>query len=342
MSSSGPIEARGMGVRVLIEALVRQTTVLLAEVATSGGLRAPLANVADQVFIELSRELDAHGISRSVSADMFGMALRTYLRRIRRYDESVTQQGQSLWEAVLRYVEEQGTVSRNDVLDRFCRDEDALVRGVLQDLTDSGLVFRTGVRDAVVYARASAEQVGPARSRSDAEALDGLVWALVRREGPLTRAQLTAKTKLRDEETRASLERLVAAGRVEATVAGIDAEYRSRSLVVPMGARSGFEAAVYDHFQAVVKTIIGKLRQDASGATAADRVGGSTYGFEVWEGHPLAERVYGQLGRLREETTALRREVDAYNDTHAGPARRDRVTVYLGQCVIEEGSTDEA
>src|SRR6185369_9709449 len=68
--------------RLLIEAIVRQMTVLLAELATSGGLRAPLANVADRVFIELARELDEHGVSRSVSADMFGMALRTYLRRI--------------------------------------------------------------------------------------------------------------------------------------------------------------------------------------------------------------------------------------------------------------------
>ncbi|MBM4361175.1 MAG: hypothetical protein FJ104_00725 [Deltaproteobacteria bacterium] len=330
-----------MSVRVLIEALVRQTTVLLAEVATSGGLRAPLASVADQVFIELSRELDAHGVSRSVSADMFGMALRTYLRRIRRYDESVTQQGQSLWEAVLRYVEEQGTVSRNEVLDRFARDEDVLVRGVLQDLTDSGLIFRTGVRDAAVYARATAEQLGRVRTHSDQDALDGLVWALVRREGPLTRLALSVKTKLPAERLSVSLERLAAAGHIQVDGPGPDAECRSRSLVVPLGARAGFEAAVYDHFQAVVKTIIAKLRRDAPGAPAADRVGGSTYGFEVWDGHPLADRVYGQLASYRDEISALRREVDAYNEQHPGPARRDRVTLYVGQCVIEEGAEDD-
>lgn len=341
MSSTGPGETRGMSARMLIEALVRQTTVLLAELATSGGLRAPLANVADQVFLELTRELDAHGVSRTVSAGMFGMALRTYLRRIRRYDESVTYQGHSLWEAVLRFIEERGTVCRNDVLDRFRQDEDAVVRGVLQDLTDSGLVFRTGVRDAVVYARATDDQVGRARSSSDTEAIDNLVWALVRREGPLTCAVLASKTRMSEEALAPSLGRLAAAGSIEVAGSGADAEYRSQALVVSMGARSGFEAAVYDHFQAVVRTIIGKLHQDTS-ATPADRVGGSTYGFEVWNGHPLADRVYGQLSRLREQTTALRREVDAYNEANPAPARRERVTVYVGQCVIQEGSTDEA
>jgi hypothetical protein len=112
-----------MNARLLIDSIVRQTTILLAELATSGGLRAPLANVADRVFIELAHELDAHGVSRSVSADMFGLALRTYLRRIRRYDESATQQGASLWEVVLAFVERKNVVSRSDVLDEFARDD---------------------------------------------------------------------------------------------------------------------------------------------------------------------------------------------------------------------------
>src|SRR5215471_10583667 len=132
-----------MNVRLLIEAVVRQTTVLLAELATAGGLRAPLANVADRVFIELARELDAHGVSRSVSADMFGLALRTYLRRIRRYDESATEKGASLWEAVLRFIEGRQAVSRNEILDAFAKDDETQIRSVLQDLTDSGLIFRS-------------------------------------------------------------------------------------------------------------------------------------------------------------------------------------------------------
>jgi hypothetical protein len=64
--------------QVLIDNIFRQTTVLIAQLATSGGVRAPLAQLADRVFLDLARELDQQGISRKVSADMFGMALRSY------------------------------------------------------------------------------------------------------------------------------------------------------------------------------------------------------------------------------------------------------------------------
>lgn len=42
--------------RVLIDAIMRQTTLLIAQLATSTGIRAPLANLADQVFLELSAQ----------------------------------------------------------------------------------------------------------------------------------------------------------------------------------------------------------------------------------------------------------------------------------------------
>jgi hypothetical protein len=93
-----------VNVPVLIDAIVRQTTVLIAQLATSGGVRAPLAQVANQVFLELVRELERQGVSRKVSADMFGMGLRTYLRKIQRLSESSTERGRSLWEAVLDYL----------------------------------------------------------------------------------------------------------------------------------------------------------------------------------------------------------------------------------------------
>src|SRR6188508_1340718 len=94
-----------MNVQVLIDSIVRQTTVLIAQLATSGGVRAPLAHVASQVFMELARELESQGVSRKVSADMFGMALRTYQRKTQRLRESATVRGRSLWEAVLEFLQ---------------------------------------------------------------------------------------------------------------------------------------------------------------------------------------------------------------------------------------------
>lgn len=331
-----------MNARLLIEAVVRQTTVLLAELATSGGLRAPLANVADRVFIELSRELDEHGVSRSVSADMFGLALRTYLRRIRRYDESATQKGASLWEAILRFVEARPAVSRSAVLDEFAKDDEAQVRSVLQDLTDSGLIFRSGVRAAAVYRAASPEDVSALRRSADHDGFDNVLWAIIRREGPLSLAALADRTALRAGELEAALARLVRDARVEETKSADDVSYGASSMIIPLGSRSGWEAAVYDHFHAVVKTIVCKLRQDADGSAPDDRIGGSTYTFEVWPGHPFAERVYGELARYRAATSELRRQVDDFNAKNARPARHDRVTAYFGQCVIEEEKDNDS
>ena len=49
--------------KLLIDGIVRQTTVLIAQLSTSSGIRAPLAHVADQVFLELAREIEAQGVA---------------------------------------------------------------------------------------------------------------------------------------------------------------------------------------------------------------------------------------------------------------------------------------
>ena len=93
-----------MTVEFLIHAIVHQTTILIAQLATLGGARAPLAQVANQVFLDLVRELERQGVSRKVSADMFGLGLRTYRRKIQRMSESSTERGRSLWVPVAIHV----------------------------------------------------------------------------------------------------------------------------------------------------------------------------------------------------------------------------------------------
>ena len=139
-----------MNVRLLIDAVVRQTMVLVAELATSGGLRAPLSHVASQAFLELARELESQGVGKKVSADMFGMALRTYQRRTQRLTNSHTDRGRSLWEATLDFIEQSGVVRRDEILKRFRHDDEASLRGVLRDLTDSGLVFSSALAESSV------------------------------------------------------------------------------------------------------------------------------------------------------------------------------------------------
>jgi predicted acetyltransferase len=85
-----------MNVNLLIDAIVRQTTILIAHLATSGGTRSPLAHMANQIFVDLVRELKEQGVGNKVIADMFGLSLRTYHNRVRRMSESSTERGRTL------------------------------------------------------------------------------------------------------------------------------------------------------------------------------------------------------------------------------------------------------
>src|SRR6185295_90232 len=123
-----------MNVNLLIDAIVRQTTVLIAQLATAAGARAPLAHTANQVFLDLVHELKDQGLGNKVIADMFGVTLRTYHNKMARLAESGTDRGRSLWEAMFAHVQEQGTTTRSALMHRFRGDDEATVRGVLKDL----------------------------------------------------------------------------------------------------------------------------------------------------------------------------------------------------------------
>lgn len=321
-----------MNVQLLIDSIVRQTTVLVAQIATSGGARAPLAHVANQVFLELTDELAAQGVSRKVSADMFGMALRTYLRRIQRVRESATESGQSLWEAVLDFLSQDRLVTRAQVLRRFQRDDPDIVRGVLHDLSESGLVLRVGSGSRAAYRAATEEELS---SLENDDGTEELVWAVIYREGPLSRADLGNRIRSGNLDT--ILDKLVAAGRVRKNATAADATYSAREFFVPLGVAVGWESAVFDHFQAVVKTICARLaaepRLDSSPAHA---VGGSTYSFEVWPGHPLEAEVLRLLTDVRERTSELRNRVRAHNSAHGRPPQYSDVTFYAGECVVQQ------
>ena len=83
-----------------------------------------------------------------------------------------------------------------------------------------------------------------------------------------------------------------------------------------------------------------KLRMDSVSAAPADCVGGSTYGFKVWEGHPYFDDVTGLLARLRVDVNRLREQVTAFNADHPEPAQTIRVVTYLGQTVLDSDSND--
>jgi hypothetical protein len=335
-----------MTIQILIDSLVRQVTVLIAQLSTAGGVRAPLAHIANQVFVQLARELDAQGVSRKVSADMFGMALRAYVRKVRRLDEAQSEPGVTVWQAVLDFIRSEGLVRRSRVLERFSREDELQLSSVIHDLIQSGLVFASGVNEHAVYRASTELELGELAKLSSEQGLVELVWVLVYREGPLTEAELAARVSRKREDLHAALEELMTDGRVRRLA---DGRVEAIDFVVPRGAEAGWEAAVFDHVQAVVQTICQRLqratqkpalagdedrvgvKQHASGA-----IGGSTYSFDLGPEHPLAGEVKGQLEALRQRLGELRLRVDAHNREAGLPAEYEQVVTYVGQCILEK------
>jgi hypothetical protein len=330
-----------VNVRLLIDAVVRQTMVLVAELATSGGLRAPLSHVAGQAFLELARELENQGVGKKVSADMFGMALRTYQRRTQRLSQSQTDRGRSLWEATLEFIEQSGVVRREEILRRFRHDDEASLRGVLRDLTESGLVFSSGAGSSVAFRAATRDEVSSLRRGGDSLGLEAFVWSTIYRDGDLSLEELAQRTSLGLAELAPLVANLVASGKVERHGSGEGERLRSSRLVLGFDDPAGWESSVLDHFTALVQTVVRKLSLDQR-ATRGDEIGGSTYHFELWRGHPFESEVLGELSRFRERMSALRKKLDDYNRAQQGTKPQLRVVAYYGQSTVEEDDDDDA
>ncbi|MDD9935207.1 MAG: winged helix DNA-binding domain-containing protein [Myxococcales bacterium] len=326
----------------LIDSVVRQTTILIAALATASGNRASLARVANQVFLDLVGELKQQGVGNKVIADMFGLALRTYHNKVARLSESVTFSGKSLWEAVLGHVRDKGPLTRGEVLHRFRRDDGMVVRGVLKDLVDSGLLLRSGSGDGTRYEPAR-EDDDDAGGRDPEAALASMVLVAINEHGPIDRDGLLQHLPVGEPVLERVLRKLADDGRL--TVEEIDGElhYRCEHYVIGFNDPDGWEAAVFDHYQAMVTAICDKLRRGRAQAVPAESVGGSTYTFDVWPGHPLQDEVLQFLSALRSRARDLRERVDEYNESHAAPGDGTlHITTYVGQGVrTDNGSAED-
>lgn len=296
---------------MLIDAVVRQTTVMIAQLATTGGNRAHLAHTANQVFLDLVGALREQGLGSKVIADMFGMALRTYHQRVQRLSESRTDRGRTLWEAVFDYMQHNGPVTRAEVLRRFARDDEMVLRSLLKDLVGSGVVSRTGRGDHVRYDVAETHLT----SDTPEQALADAICLAVHRVAPATVGDVAATLSVDSERLSPLMDKLVEEGRLRTVQQTQTAELRYTSLgcVIPLGDPQGWEVAVFDHYQAMVTAVCTKLRQGQKSAQSSDLVGGSTFSYTVWPSHPHYAEATEFLGRFRREGAALRSKIASYN-----------------------------
>jgi len=320
-------------IKLLTDSIIRQTTVLIAQLSATAGIRAPLAHLADEVFLTLSEELEGQGLSRKVVADMFGMALRSYQRRVQRLRESATVAGKTLWESVLEHLQQEGRATRRELFDRFPDDDPEAIGAVLNDLTQSGLVSRAGSGGSTLFVVTAEEDRKILARAGKLETAAALVWLELCRNREAQPSEIAARLGLDQEMVALSLTSLRTQGRISVDATG---RLSATAMVIPVGAEAGWEAAVFDHFQAVATALTTKLRRGKTRSAQTDTTGGATLTFEISDEHPLAPRVLELLQDTRSKLNELWSDVESHNARAPIPENElRRVTFYFGQVVRE-------
>jgi hypothetical protein len=321
-----------MHIKMLIDSIMQQTTVLIGQLSTAAGVRAPLARIADQVFVDLARELESQGVGRRVAADMFGMALRSYQKKLRRLTESQSAADRTLWSAVLEHIRQHQPVRKSDLLRRFTRDGEREVGSIINDLVSSGLIYQAGRGLSALYRVTSEPDLRKLAGSDDPEALAPVVWSAVFDRPGTSESELAAQLGAAAEVVQRTVQLLIQDGRLRRDAPSADAPLHAEDLLVPVGATHGWEVAVQDHFRAVANAIASKLQRGTVQSRGSDIVGGATLSFDVRDGHPYRAQVVALLAETRERANALWNEVEAFNARNpVSESQRERLYFYFGQ-----------
>jgi hypothetical protein len=324
--------------QVLIDAIVRQTTVLIARLSTAEGSRSPLGHIADEVFAGLVAELQQQRVSKKVVADMFGMALRSYRQKVQRLSESATSRGVTLWSAVQDYLANRGSATRPEVVARFGSDDGATVRGILNDLVENGFVVRTGRGDETRYRLATEEERADFGAALDGESIESLaahVWLQVYREGSTSHERIAELIPVTQSAVDEAVELLLQEGRLIRDIGSTQRSYVTKEVLIPIGEAAGWEAALIDHHGAVLNALAAKITSGARVSARDDEVGGTTLTFELWPGHPQEQETRKLLATIRGLVLPLWNQVAA----QARPPNckgEYEVHFYCGQYLKEE------
>jgi len=326
-----------MNQQILIDAIVRQTMVLIARLSTVDGVRSPLSHIADEVFVGLVDELESQRVGKKVIADMFGLALCSYRQKVQRLRESATSRGVTLWAALHSFLASTETATRAEVLQHFASDDERTVRGILNDLVETGLVMRSGKGEVTRYRVATESELfelGTSASAQPEESAAALVWLHVYRDGPLKREQLTQRLNFAATSLDAALESLIKHGQIRVATTTEGTHYSTEHCFIPFG-QAGWEAAVIDHYGTVLNALAAKVTKGEHTSAARDEVGGSTFTFDIWPGHPKEQEVRRLLATTREHIVSLWEDVTEHNKVQA-TSNGYQVSYYCGQYVVKE------
>jgi hypothetical protein len=320
-----------MNVRLLIDEIVRQTTVLIAQLSTATGLRAPLAHIADQVFLELARELELQGVRRKVAADMFGLALRSYQVKVRRLNDSADSAAVSLWQRLYADLSN-GNATRSELEKRHGQSSAKQVAAAMQDMVQSGIAYSSGRGPDTLFGLTSEIDRGHISDAEQRRIQSDLCWYFVANGSANSRSALAAALRCDPASVDAALTDLLSDG----CVTEVNGHLEATSFEVALGAERGWETSVFDHFRAVTTSIAAKVNRPV--ASHDDEIGGGTRNFVIYPEHPYAGQVYALLSETRRESRELWQQVTAYNKQVPPPKDSDRVTFYFGQNVVRGGN----
>ena len=168
------------------------------------------------------------------------------------------------------------------------------------------------------------------------------------RHHEVTLTELAAKLRQTEETIQAMVDRLILEGKLLADrhtdKKGVEEiRYKSTTCSVPVGDKQGWEAAVYDHFQAMAKAVANKLNQYGACSDYSDHIGGATLSFDLYSGHPQEAEVLSLLNRYRDEINLLWQKVVTTNQQVDHPQEPQngnpfKVTFYMGQNVEQRES----
>ncbi len=164
-----------------------------------------------------------------------------------------------------------------------------------------------------------------------------MVWHHVFASGPRSAQEVSVALAISLEDAQSAIAWLVREGRLGASDGD---KYRALNFALGLDGVQGWEAAVFDHFSAMAQAIGRKVKLGR--ADGNDTIGGSTYTFNVYPGHPNYHRVLALLEHTRQEVRSLWQDTCDYNTAHTNPGgAKVKVRFYFGQDVANTQDSGE-
>lgn len=301
-----------MEVSPLILNIVRYTSMLIAALAANNR-RANIRHIESQIFLEIRNQLTRRlKVCDSVVSEMFGLPYATYRARLspaeREYKDSLCVNNNA-WYRLVQYLRKQhdwhlveDIIKAHENLPPKRRIEERIVRGILREMHKLCLVEHKGGLRKDCYYRWSG---------SPEELLDPSLIALIRqhifRFGPINQEAIQEALGLDHEDVEPILTELLNRQHISKNCDALDCRYTCNGLYLGLPSADTLDAAFLDHYQSMVLALVDKV----TGCTDSrlPPVGGSTYTFELWPGHPCEGRVRELFDRCRRDMSELRREL---------------------------------